>query len=265
MEFSGTFGAYSDLKVSEVIAILDDIAPPYLAMNWDKKGVLVGDFNAEVTKIGVALDITKEMVDWAIESAIDLLIAHHPLIFSPQESILATVPHPDAVIIDCIRNHISVACVHTNWDIATGGINDVLAEIVGLRDTKPVEITQSPWGLGRIGDLETPMTGAALIAHLQSALDYLPIRPTMGIDLEKMLTRVAVGGGACAHLMPLAISQGAQALVTSDVRHHEFIAAQSQGFLLIDAGHAATEIPGTRELARLMSQKILNTPVLFFG
>jgi dinuclear metal center YbgI/SA1388 family protein len=253
------------MTVQQTIKILDTIAPRHLAMDWDNKGLIIGNPDMPVSGIGVSLDITKSVVEWAIENNINLLIAHHPLLFTPQKTILETIQYPDAVIIQCIKHNISVTCAHTNWDITTGGINDVLADIVGLKNTKPLEITSPTLGLGlgRIGDLTTPTTSDALITHLQHALNYLPIRPTPGVPTDTLLTRIAVGGGACAHLVPLAIREGAQALITSDVRHHEFVSASAQGFQLIDAGHAATEIPGTKELARRLQEAMPSVTVMF--
>jgi dinuclear metal center YbgI/SA1388 family protein len=169
------------MTVQEAIEILDTIAPQHLAMDWDKKGLLIGDPQVPISGIGVSLDITQRVTDWAIENKINLLIAHHPLLFSPQKTIITTIAHPDAIIMQCIKHNISVACAHTNWDIATGGINDILASIVGLINTAPLEITTSPLGLGRIGDLITPLTSDALLAHLQHALNYTPIRLTQGV------------------------------------------------------------------------------------
>ena len=247
--------------VAQITAELDTIAPPHLRMDGDPHGLLVGDETANVTRIVVSLDVTQTVVDEAIRRGVSLIIAHHPLIYQPLKRVVTSDAHPGNVVISCFRAGIAVACAHTNWDIADGGINDVLAELIGLQNTRPVQITVEPQGIGRVGDLAEPITGAELLARTKAVLQFDAVR--MPGDGAKIVRRVAVGGGACAFLVKDALAHGADALITSDVRHHEYIDAEARGILLLDAGHAETETPGTRRLAERLADALPGVAVHF--
>lgn len=349
--------------VSNILAALNAIAPPHLALDGDPRGLLVGDPAAEVQELVVALDVTPAVARAATERGAQMIVAHHPLIYHPLRAVRADEPHPGGVVLHCARHGVAVACAHTNWDIAPGGVNDVLARLVGMADGEaaPLRITyreplvkvtvfvpvadrdavldamaaagagaigdydrcgfwangtgsfrplpgaqpfigtvgqpetvaearlemiapEARWqavvaalkaahpyeepafdvyplknhaaeyGLGRIGRLAAPCTAAELTERVKSALRFPEVRRAGPVD--RLISTVAVGGGACAELVPDAIARGADALVTSDVRHHEFVDAAARGFVLLDAGHAATETPGARELARRLTESL---------
>ncbi len=129
-------------KVADIVGIINKIAPPELAEAWDNPGLQIGDPAAGVTRVMVALDPTPDVVDAAIATSCQLLITHHPLIFKPLKSISAANPQ-GAVIHKAIRGGLSVITLHTNYDIAEGGLNDVLARKIGLSDSVPLKITSS--------------------------------------------------------------------------------------------------------------------------
>jgi len=115
---------------------LDTFAPFALAQSWDNVGLLIGSPEREVTRALVALDATGAVIDEALSEGAQLVITHHPIIFTGLKSIPAHSPVHRA-----IKGDIAVICTHTNLDIATGGVNDILAEMLGLRDTAPLETT----------------------------------------------------------------------------------------------------------------------------
>lgn len=129
------------VTVKEIANIVEKIASPDLAAEWDNIGLQVGDFTAPVHRIMVTLDVTEEVVDEAIELGIDLIVSHHPLIFRPLNHIRFNQPL-GKMIIKLIRHNISLYVAHTNLDSAAGGVNDTLAEKLGLMNTKV--ITQAP-------------------------------------------------------------------------------------------------------------------------
>ncbi len=245
------------MTVKAVCEALDRIAPPHLALPGDPNGLLLGDPNARVETVFVALDCTWEVAVEAARAKNPMVIAHHPLLFYPVKTLRATDPFPAPVILFCLENQIPFACAHSSWDIAPGGINDVLAGLLDLTDVKP--LAQS--GLGRVGKLPHPVTLDELLQTLRTKLDFEALRTFAPMDRE--IETVAVGGGACAGLIEDATLAGAQAFVTSDVRHHEFIDAQHRGIALIDAGHRETEVPGTRELARRLALALPKIEVRF--
>lgn len=124
----------------EIIQLFEEMYPKHLAMDWDSIGLLIGTLNKEVTKVLVTLDVAMEVVEEAIEQGAELIIAHHPLIFSPLKK-LETDTHYGKMIELCVKHDIAVYAAHTNLDVATGGVNDLLAEALLLKDTEVLEIT----------------------------------------------------------------------------------------------------------------------------
>ncbi len=129
-------------KVADIVGIINKIAPSELAEAWDNPGLQIGDPGAEVTRVMVALDPTPDVIDFAITTSCQLLVTHHPLIFKPLKSISAANPL-GASIQKAIKGGVSIVTLHTNYDIAAGGLNDVLARKIGLSDSVPLRITSS--------------------------------------------------------------------------------------------------------------------------
>ena len=127
-------------KVADIVGIINKIAPVTLAETWDNPGLQIGDPAAEVSRIMVALDPTPEVIDAAIAASCQLLVTHHPLIFKPLKSISTATPHC-ALIQKAIRGGLSIVTLHTNYDIATGGLNDLLAGKIGLSQSVPLKVT----------------------------------------------------------------------------------------------------------------------------
>jgi dinuclear metal center YbgI/SA1388 family protein len=242
--------------VHEVCAALDSIAPPEGVLPGDPNGLLLGNGDAPISTLLVALDCTAEVAMAAAREKEAMVVAHHPLLYHPLRTLRVSDPFPAPVIAFCLEHNIPFACAHSSWDIAPGGVNDVLAGLLKLTNVRPL----APNGLGRIGTLPAPTTVGNLLTLLKAALFFDALRTFA--EPDQPITVVAVGGGACAGLVPDAIAAGAQALVTSDVRHHEFIDAQHRGFALIDAGHRETEQPGVVELAARLAQALPGVRVL---
>ncbi len=245
------------MTVKAVCEALDALAPPQLALPGDPNGLLLGNPAAPVETIFVALDCTQKVAEEAARARNPMVIAHHPLLFYPAKTLRTTDPFPAPVILFCIEHQVPFACAHSSWDIAPGGINDTLAGLLNLADVQP--LAQS--GLGRVGRLPEKTTLGDLLQTLRTKLDFEALRTFAPLSAE--IETVAVGGGACAGLIEDATLAGAQAFVTSDVRHHEFIDAQHRGIALIDAGHRETEVPGTRELARRLALALPKIEVRF--
>ncbi|WP_309708647.1 Nif3-like dinuclear metal center hexameric protein [Armatimonas sp.] len=251
------------LTIRDAMTALDSIAPPDLALGNDPRGLLIGDAKAPLTGIVACLDVTQRAVETALKIGANLIVAHHPLIYQPARTLLASEPHPGSVVLACARHGIAVACAHTNWDVAAGGINDVLAGLLGLTDVKVLRVTSSTSGdgIGRVGLLPEPLTATDFLNKLGNVLGIAPrtLTPTRALAVQN----VAVCGGAGAELITEALAAGADTLVTGDIQHHEFVAAAEQGFLLVDAGHHATENPGARELGRRLEQALEGVRVTF--
>lgn len=220
--------------VKEIYDWIDSIAPFAAAGSWDNSGLLVETGEPEIDRVLLALDITGEVAREAQEIGAQLIVAHHPVIFHPLRSL-----HPGQPAYWLVRYGINAICAHTNLDVAVGGVNDALAQRLGLRRLEPLEAPgASGLSLGRIGELERPVDAGAYPELVKRALGCggLKYVPRSG-----EIRRVAVCGGAGADLIYRARELGADALVTADSKHNLLLDAAAMGLMLIDAGHACTE------------------------
>ena len=209
-------------------------APRELAESWDNVGLLVGDPEAEVHRVLVALDVTPQVVDEAIEKGCQLIAAHHPVMNCAwnQVQTVRTDDRQGRVLTELIRHGIAAICMHTNLDAAEGGVNDQLARALGLTDTIPLNEQK----IGRIGTLSCEIP---LEQFLHDVVKSLSCRGLRYRDGGRPVHRVAVGGGACGEYIPHALAQGCDTFVTSDLRYNDFL--DTRGLNLIDAGHFPTE------------------------
>ena len=221
------------VRIDEFVGLVEEIAPRSLAYEWDNTGLLLrcGD---TVSKVLICLDATQSAVDEAAACGCDMILAHHPLLFSPIKT-LDFAHATQGVLMRLIKNGISLYAAHTSFDRVQGGINDVLAELLTLVDVQ----TAGEDGLMRVGRLQQPCAQEALAACVKNSLGISHIRVSSGF--EGLVSRVAVVGGSGGEYAAEALSAGAQALVTGEVKHHQWLEAKAMGILLIEAGHHDTE------------------------
>lgn len=234
------------VRVKDILSKLENVAPYELAEHWDNVGLLVGDPEQEVTGVLCALDITLDVVEEAIERGCQLIVAHHPVIFTSVNRV-TTDTVTGRILIHMIRNHISGICMHTNMDCAEAGVNDLLAASLGLTDVVNMEAGDNKM-LGRVGNLPQAMTLKEFAQHVKASLGAGGVRVADG---GHMVTRVAVGGGACGKLMDFAVAKGADTFVIGDSSYDLMQRAHDIGLNLVDAGHFPTENPvacGFRDL-----------------
>ena len=226
--------------VGEILTFLEMLAPRSMKMDWDNVGLLCGGKNRPVTKILVALDPFEDVCEEAARWGAELILTHHPLIFSPLKSVTDDTAIGRAVQLLCAHG-ISAINAHTNLDCAPGGVNDCLAQTLGLKDVQviaPAGIDElgRPWGLLRQGVVEAqPLS--EFLPKIKSALNCEGLRY---VDGGKPVRRVAVGGGACASELQDAVKAGCDTFVTADAKYNQFWDAHDLGLNLIDAGHFAT-------------------------
>lgn len=239
--------------VQDILNIIDSIAPAHLAEPWDNVGLMIGNPAAQVSAIHLGLDPTTALLDEARKLGANLVITHHPLIFTPLKSI--RLDQPDGKFIDlALRNRICVISSHTNFDSAPDGTSDILARLLGLRNIQPLAphgCGEPGCGLGRVGDYVDPLSAEEFLERLRDAC--APPWLLGAGTAPRQISRVAVCGGSCGELADQALQAGAQVLVTSEVKHHIARRAEETGLWLIDAGHFATEFPGMQHLARLLA------------
>ena len=229
--------------VADILAFLETLAPASLKMEWDNVGLLCGSKSTEVTKILVALDPFEGVCREAADIGAQLIVTHHPLIFRAPNSITDETSIGRSIMFLC-RHGISAVNAHTNLDVAPGGVNDVLAEKLGLQNTVTLED-----GLLRMGETKAQ----DLPSFLASVKEKLGCQGLRYVDSGNPVKKVAVGGGSCAGEMMDALAAGCDTFVTSDIKYNQFWDAQDLGLNLIDAGHFYTENPIVPVLAEKIS------------
>lgn len=232
--------------VKDIYDFVNEIAPFDRQESWDNSGLLVGDSAQQVETLAVALDITPEAVHQAEKEGAQLFVSHHPVIFHAQKQFPAQEP---AYLL--ARAGMSAVCAHTCLDVAQGGVNDVLAEKLGLSAVKPVPFGEGAplLRIGAVQPMDTPTLAGEVSRRLKAAVRVA------SADAGRLITRVAVCGGAGADLMAQAKAAGADAYVTGDANHHEFLDALQMELTLLAAGHYETENPVVGVLARRLSSR----------
>ena len=241
--------------VADILAFLDTLAPRSLKMDWDNCGLLCGRPGREVHRILVALDPFDTVIDEAIRVKADLLVTHHPLIF--RNGLMAVNEDTEAgrCVLKLVENGIAAINAHTNLDIAPGGINDVLAQTLGLNGIETI----GEEGLLRRGTVPAqPLP--QFLAHVKQALGCDGLRY---VEVGRPVATVAEGGGACADEMEEALAAGCDTFVTSDVKYNQFRTAFQLGLNLIDAGHFHTENPAMPVLRDRLQAAFPEVEVLF--
>lgn len=230
--------------VGEILACLEARAPLTLAEDWDNVGLMTGRHEDPVTRVLCALDVTEGVIEEAIARDAQMIVAHHPLIFTSVRAITAHDPTGRALM-RAIRHNIAVICMHTNADCAQGGVNDILAHTLGLTDIISMEAGENNM-LGRVGNLPETLTPHAFAVFVRDRLGAGGVRYAAG---DHPIRRVAVGGGGCGKLMGYALKKGADAFVIGDCSYDLMQKAQTLGLTLVDAGHFPTENPMTAVFA----------------
>jgi len=227
-------------RIKDILDRLEKIAPTVLAEPWDNPGLQVGSYSQEITKIFLSLDPTFKALRSAQRRNAQLLFTHHPLIFRPL-SRLDINTHPGDVIVEAVKSRVSVIAAHTNLDMAKGGINDILAELLELETVEVLEVKDEAEyaGLGRIGDLPASVRLSVLVEKVKKVFGTEQVK-VVGRE-DEQVRRLAVVGGSGGSLVSLAFQKGADLLVTGDIGHHHALEAESLGIALIDAGHFHTE------------------------
>ncbi|MBO4885280.1 MAG: Nif3-like dinuclear metal center hexameric protein [Clostridia bacterium] len=225
--------------VGQILDIVNEIAPPELAESYDNVGLLAGHPAWPVECVLTALDLTKEVVREAEQAGAQLILTHHPVFFRGRKSIREDDTEGEAVCA-LIRSRKALIAAHTNFDNASPGVNDALADALALKD---VEV--GPHGL-RVGRLIQPFAAQAFAKYVEKCLNA---RARLFAGENKPVSRVAVLGGAGGGFWEEALEMGADCFVTGEVRYHEALAACGQGLCLLEAGHYETEQVAIKLLA----------------
>ena len=239
----------NSVECGRIIESLEQFSPPSFAESWDNVGLLAGRRDKKVNKICIALDATDQVVETAAEEGADLLLTHHPLIFSPLKKI-NTDDFIGRRIVRLLGSDITCYAMHTNFDVR--GMADAAADAMGLEDRQVLYTTYQDElnreGIGRVGRLPRRMTLEDCASYVKRVfgLESVMVYGEAGCRVE----RAAIAPGSGKSMIPAAVRAGAQVLITGDIGHHEGLDAMAQGLSVIDAGHYGIEklfIPYMRE------------------
>ncbi|MBE1457650.1 dinuclear metal center YbgI/SA1388 family protein [Nocardiopsis terrae] len=237
------------VTLSDVTAAFEEVYPPQWAASWDAVGLVCGDPAQPVGRILFAVDPVDAVVDEAVTWGADLIVTHHPLMLRGVTSVAADTPK-GRIVHRLIRSGVALYTAHTNADTASPGVSDALARAVGITGRlRPLEPdTTDPEGrrgIGRIGELDQPLVLRDFAEQVARGLPATAGGVRVAGDLDRLVSTVAVSGGAGDSLLGAARAAGVDAYVTSDLRHHpasEFV-ERPGGPALIDTAHFASEWP----------------------
>ena len=248
------------VKLSKLLSVFESLWPQSGADEWDQVGLACGSANQEIDSVLFCVDPTLSVLQEAKKKSCQLVVSHHPLLIDGVHSVAEGELKGD-ILSYAITNSIAIFSAHTNADTVPGGVSDVLASKIGIKNSVPLVSTAKDSGHGRIGLLDKAETVSNLAKRISDILPptQAPIR--VAGDPTKLVTKIAIVGGSGASFLPDAISAGADCFITSDLKHHVSLDAVSQKdnqICLIDISHFAAEslwlTPASAELALLVPE-----------
>jgi dinuclear metal center YbgI/SA1388 family protein len=240
------------MKIAEVIAFLEQLAPVRTAEDWDNVGLLVGRRDAEVARAMTCLTVTPASAAEAIAAGVQLIVTHHPLPFHGMKQINSDTV-TGRLLLDLIAGGVAVYSAHTAFDSAGEGINQRLAAGLELCDIRPLRPQPDGSGAGRFGRLDAPTTLATLAARLKR---FLRIEHLHWVGRpEQPVATVAVACGAADEFLDLARRNYCDALLLGEARFHTCLEAEATGVGLLLPGHFASERFGLEHLAESLSRQ----------
>ena len=259
-----------EYKVKDVIKVIEEFAPLSLQEGWDNSGLCIGSPDASVSSVLFGLDCTPELVDEAIACGADMIVTHHPLIFSGLKKISPDNPVGEAVI-KAIRGGISIYAAHTSADKVIAGVSGAMAARLGLVNVSILDEDGEGTGLGVVGDLPEPLTADEAVKLVKEKFALKAMRSSRPLDGK--ISRVAMCGGSGGSLIGAAMRSGAQLYLSGDISYHNFFT--KEGFMIMDIGHYESEIEIVDILFSLIkknfptfavriTQNIYSNPIFYF-
>ncbi len=233
------------MNKEKLIRIIEGISPGDAAESWDNCGWQVNCAGQEIKTVLVALEVTHQVIDEAIEEGAEMILTHHPLLFSG----IKKVDESDVTggyLFRLIQSGISVYSCHTSFDKAAGGNNDYMGQLLELRNIRPFDRDN---GLCRKGETPFEITFAELKHRAAEAfaVDESQFR-SIG-DLSSSITTVGWCTGAGSEFIRDAFDEGCDLYITGDVKYHEAQMAKEMGICVLDAGHYGSEKIFTENMA----------------
>ncbi len=222
--------------ISEFINKFEELFPKHLAYKWDNVGLQVGSETSEIKNILLSLDLTDEVVDEAISNDVNLIVVHHPMIFTPLKTINSDT-YLGSMIKKIIKNDINVYVAHTNFDLSNYGMNKILADMLNLKNQKIIELETLEEGLGRFGDLNKPMSLVNFISEVKRVFNIDSMDLITRENDEHMIKSVAICGGSGSSLLTNDTLEYVDVYITGDVTYHHALDACNNGITVLNVGH----------------------------
>ncbi|MCF7923676.1 MAG: Nif3-like dinuclear metal center hexameric protein [Candidatus Izimaplasma sp.] len=223
------------MNLIDIIKYFEMKYPKDLAYEWDNVGIQVGTLNHKANKVLVSLDLTKAVVKEAINLKVDMILTHHPLMFQPMRKIIFDSPK-GWIIKNLIKHNITVYSAHTNYDVAKGGMNDVLANRLNIKSPKLLDIEDE---IGRYGEIDE-VDFSTFINIIKKTLDIDNVK-VIGRE-DKPIKTIGISGGSGSKHMYEAKKVGCDVYLTGDVTYHSALDAIALGLTIVDIGHHAEKI-----------------------
>lgn len=230
------------MKLENIIEIMEKAAPLFLKESYDNVGLMVGDRNSDITKILVALDCTKEVIEEAKEIGAELILTHHPLIFNKPSSITEDTLQGEKIRA-LIKNDISLYSSHTNWDKVKNGLNDEFVTILGFNSGEILEhdSNMDGSGVGRKVVLAKPEKVENIIKTIKEKVNLKTIR-IVG-DINKEVRTIGFINGSGEDYFEMCIKEGIELVITGDTTYHYASDFKEKGLIILDIGHFNCEWP----------------------
>lgn len=247
------------VKCLDITRHIEKLCPLSIACDWDNVGLLVGRADKEIKKILLTLDVDEYVVSEAISVGADMIVSHHPVMFTPIKRLTENTPQQRFLRSLC-KNDVCLYSAHTNMDCAIGGLNDYLAAKLGIENAQVFEETVDGAGFGRYGTLKCKTTVQDMLTRCLKVLNLSDVRYTG--DLQREISVVAVNSGSGSNILAECIDRNVDLLITGDLKYTPAREAYENGIAVIDAGHYGTEIIFTELMCKYLSEEFPDTEIL---
>ncbi len=250
------------MKIKEFAEIFESDFPLSYAFDGDNPGILIGDAETEITGILTTCDTDEAVVNEACQKGANLILSHHPLMFRPLNKLTESVPEQRAVRA-MIANGIAMYSAHTNLDAGVGGLNDCMAELLGMKNTFVVDVVAENaagiHGFGRMCELENEISLRELMNRVIDVFGADGLRYAGKLDSK--IRRIAVNTGGGAGIIDDCIALGCDVLVTGDIKYNGYRDAVENGMCIVDIMHYDSEHIAKKWFADYIASKGIDVPV----
>ena len=227
------------MKIAQIVEIIENYAPGMLAEEFDNVGLLIGDKNREAEKVLLSLDVDEFVAEEAVRLGVQLIVSHHPVMFSPVQKITADTSE-GRCLLKLMENKISLYSAHTNLDSTKGGLNDLMCELLGIKESEVLSNPGAEYGIGRVGNLKEPITLSELAERVKLLFSLDNVRFSGNGD--KTIQRVALCSGGGGSMVFDAVSSGADVYISGDLKYNNVRDLVFSGVSFIEIPHYKSEI-----------------------